>query len=404
MNYIKEINAFYDRQEQEPLSSSAVALWYALMHMNNKTRWKNTFTTPGPVLRNKAGLSESSFKRARTELIEHGYIEVSSQGRGKAPVYRMHSLVVDVEDSHVEAEEKTPGEEIFVTMSLSDHRGMERDLAQRGVQKSDERLDPFMKESFAEHIDLCGDDSKDFQMGRFDRDLPVHESMKEEVEGRTWNHMDQEADQLLTQLMPHQPDRLVNHQPDHHPNQGPTPLYKQDINKINIKQNKTNASAAEKTRAESFASDKIHSELKTPDAIRFYQENFGFASPFVAESLLDWVQDLGDELVIEAMKRALERGKTSWSYVKSILNSWYEKGIRTVEQAQAEQVAFENGRRQKQMERGGFSGGFGGKEEVIPDWFYEQKREREERERKVPKQKATLEDLEKVKREVFGEE
>jgi len=30
--------------------------------------------------------------------------------------------------------------------------------------------------------------------------------------------------------------------------------------------------------------------------------------------------------------------------------------------------------------------------------------EREERERKVPKQKATLGDLEKVKREVFGEE
>ncbi|MEI3598650.1 MULTISPECIES: hypothetical protein [unclassified Oceanobacillus] len=38
MNYIKEINAFYDHQEREPLLGSAVALWYTLMHMNNKNQ------------------------------------------------------------------------------------------------------------------------------------------------------------------------------------------------------------------------------------------------------------------------------------------------------------------------------------------------------------------------------
>lgn len=46
MNYIREINAFYDRMEQEPLSGSAVSLWHTLLHINNKahqewsSRWQ----------------------------------------------------------------------------------------------------------------------------------------------------------------------------------------------------------------------------------------------------------------------------------------------------------------------------------------------------------------------------
>ena len=39
MNYIKEINAFYDLMELEPLSASAVNLWHTLLHINNKAIW-----------------------------------------------------------------------------------------------------------------------------------------------------------------------------------------------------------------------------------------------------------------------------------------------------------------------------------------------------------------------------
>ncbi|WP_156914188.1 hypothetical protein [Paucisalibacillus globulus] len=44
MNYIKEINAFYDLMELEPLSASAVNLWHTLLHINNKARWMMEFT------------------------------------------------------------------------------------------------------------------------------------------------------------------------------------------------------------------------------------------------------------------------------------------------------------------------------------------------------------------------
>ena len=53
MNYIKEINAFYDHMECNPLSASAVTLWHTLMHINNKARWAETFTVAAPVIRMK---------------------------------------------------------------------------------------------------------------------------------------------------------------------------------------------------------------------------------------------------------------------------------------------------------------------------------------------------------------
>ncbi|WP_085992193.1 hypothetical protein [Oceanobacillus senegalensis] len=97
MNYIKEMNAFYDRMELDPLSSSAISLWFAFMHINNKTRWSETFTVAGTVLRMKSGLKETSFKRARTELKEKGYIDYQSRSHNQAPIYQMKSLVLDYE-------------------------------------------------------------------------------------------------------------------------------------------------------------------------------------------------------------------------------------------------------------------------------------------------------------------
>lgn len=42
------------------------------------------------------------------------------------------------------------------------------------------------------------------------------------------------------------------------------------------------------------------------------------------------------------MKRTLEQNKSKWIYVKAILKAWSHKSIRTVEQADAEDAAFQN--------------------------------------------------------------
>ncbi|GGA65318.1 hypothetical protein GCM10008025_06460 [Ornithinibacillus halotolerans] len=114
----------------------------------------------------------------------------------------------------------------------------------------------------------------------------------------------------------------------------------------------------------------IQKDTQQPtDAVVFYQNNFGVVSPFVSEDILAWIADVGEELVIEAMKRALERGKSNWGYVKQILRSWVQKNIRTVEAARAEIVASV---RKRDSGRQAFS------REVVPEWFLERKKRKQE--------------------------
>ncbi|WP_242842567.1 hypothetical protein [Clostridium tyrobutyricum] len=92
MKYISEINAFYDWLELNELSTSAVALWYALMHINNKAAWVETFTVAESVLSIKTGLSGRGVRNARNELKQKGRIDFRSRVGGKAPIYTIISF------------------------------------------------------------------------------------------------------------------------------------------------------------------------------------------------------------------------------------------------------------------------------------------------------------------------
>lgn len=92
MNYIREINAFYDWLETNRLSTGAMSLWYALMHINNKTGWKNEFTVPISVLSFKTGLSPRAVTNARKELTEAGRIAWTSKDGNQAAQYSINSL------------------------------------------------------------------------------------------------------------------------------------------------------------------------------------------------------------------------------------------------------------------------------------------------------------------------
>jgi hypothetical protein len=99
MNYLLEMKAFYDRLEVKPLSSSAIALWYALMHINNKTGWTEEFSVPVTVLSLKSGLSERSISNARNELKTKGYIDFKSRSGNRSTVYKINRLSAKFADS-----------------------------------------------------------------------------------------------------------------------------------------------------------------------------------------------------------------------------------------------------------------------------------------------------------------
>jgi DnaD/phage-associated family protein len=77
-------------------------------------------------------------------------------------------------------------------------------------------------------------------------------------------------------------------------------------------------------------------EQKQITPFDFYQQNFGVLSPFMADDIGQWMDDLNDELVIEAMKIALKAGK-KWNYAAGILKDWHKNNVKTVDEARAMQ-------------------------------------------------------------------
>lgn len=105
------------------------------------------------------------------------------------------------------------------------------------------------------------------------------------------------------------------------------------------------------------------------DAIVFYQNNIGLIRPIISDEILDWINDLGDGMVIEALKRAIASNKANWGYAKAILKSWHQKGIKSIEEANAEAIEFQN----QQANRFGKQQ----KPEVVPDWFKDRDKQSE---------------------------
>ena len=60
MNYLAEIKTFYDLVQVKQLSTGQIALWHALMAINNKCAWIEWFTVPNIMLELNTGMSRSA--------------------------------------------------------------------------------------------------------------------------------------------------------------------------------------------------------------------------------------------------------------------------------------------------------------------------------------------------------
>ncbi len=98
MNYLYEILAFYDLLQSNKLSTGQIALWHALMHINNKARWAEWFTAPNLTLELLTGLSRQAIIKNRNALKQIGLIDFKSNGT-KATSYKMTTMSNSVQDS-----------------------------------------------------------------------------------------------------------------------------------------------------------------------------------------------------------------------------------------------------------------------------------------------------------------
>ncbi|SFD42150.1 DnaD and phage-associated domain-containing protein [Lentibacillus persicus] len=302
MNYLKELNAFYNKIIFNPLSGSAVALWNTLMHLNNLCGWQATFTVPASAIELKSGIKGTSFKRAREELQDKGYIDVTPGRGNQAATYRMLSQV-QPSGGLMQAGQNTQP-------AMEEHR----------------ETPPIENPHMNDATETTADESVDA--------LDGHQSV----------------DSAAVEKVVHETAETPDHNTDRNTAHSSAPLTKQYI-----KQNKT----------------KHKPTTTTSDAIRFYQENIGVTSAYIAGDISNWISDMSDPLVLDALKRAVEQGKPTWRYAKGILKAWKTAGVTTVEQAAANDNAFRNRSKGKQA---------GGRGEVVPDWFNERKAKRTNRE------------------------
>lgn len=79
-------------------------------------------------------------------------------------------------------------------------------------------------------------------------------------------------------------------------------------------------------------------ENSTPKSFEFYEENFVKpngkvqAPQAIANDLIQAINTMGDDLVLLALQKTLEKDAT-WRYAKTILDSWKKTGIKTIQQA-----------------------------------------------------------------------
>lgn len=91
MNMVKQILAFNDRLMIKPLSSGQIALWYALLHINNKASWIQEFSVANQTLEILCGLSRQGINKARNVLKQEGLIDFKSNGT-RATSYKLAVL------------------------------------------------------------------------------------------------------------------------------------------------------------------------------------------------------------------------------------------------------------------------------------------------------------------------
>lgn len=78
----------------------------------------------------------------------------------------------------------------------------------------------------------------------------------------------------------------------------------------------------------------------------FYQQNFpGTQSPYIAQDIDYWINDLSAELVIQALTKAVEAGKP-YNYAKGIMRNWVDKGYKTIGDVNAEAETFQTSKKQ----------------------------------------------------------
>ncbi|MCI8801070.1 MAG: hypothetical protein HFH88_14855 [Lachnospiraceae bacterium] len=122
MTYIDLINSFWDSATTNPLSTGQVSLYFALLHVCNRSYWTEWFPAPNQVLSVLTGLSRSGILKARNELKQRGLVDFRERGT-KTTLYKItmaDSKQVSAQDSNQKGKQNSNQNSVQNSSTLKD--------------------------------------------------------------------------------------------------------------------------------------------------------------------------------------------------------------------------------------------------------------------------------------------
>ncbi|WP_436855198.1 DnaD domain protein [Staphylococcus caeli] len=121
------------------------------------------------------------------------------------------------------------------------------------------------------------------------------------------------------------------------PNIGKTNIGLSNVGKpVPTNNNRTNNDLTNNNHTNNDSSSELPQQSNVYD---FYQKNgFGILRPIMIDQIKSWVKDFGtngEEIVIAALKEAVNQNVTNWNYTNAILKSWYNDNIKSIEDIEA---------------------------------------------------------------------
>ena len=134
MNYISQLNAFFDIKLSNPLSANAQCLYINLFYMNNKCNWIERFTVSNTMLCALTGIDRRTLDRVRNELIQKGYIEYKKGTGNQAGTY----LIVQFDTQNVIQNDIQNGTQMSHNMTTLDkqkHKLNNKESKKKNLEK-----------------------------------------------------------------------------------------------------------------------------------------------------------------------------------------------------------------------------------------------------------------------------
>lgn len=98
--------------------------------------------------------------------------------------------------------------------------------------------------------------------------------------------------------------------------------------------NKENHKENYKEHSRESSKENIDKPQNKNVVLQCFKNNFHLPSPIEMQKLNQWVEDMGEVLVLKALEESVGVNKRNLNYVSGILNNWLSEGITTLEEAE----------------------------------------------------------------------